>query len=68
MMNYNLYAGSDYASIWGDGAGGTGTISDGFRLGVGGAGGDYTICGRIPALQTASGGVYGDTIVVGVTY
>ena len=67
-MNYNLNTRSDYASIWGDGTGGTGTISDGFRLGVVGAGGDNTICGRIPALQTASGGVYGDTIVVGVTY
>lgn len=62
LLFYNLYTNASRTVIWGDGSGGSGT--------VGGSGGDvnYTVYGRIPALQNVEAGIYGDSIIVTVTF
>jgi len=65
---YNLYLDSARSSIWGDGTGGTsfqtwsGTLPSGTTIH------NYTVYGRMPALQSAQIGVYADTITVTVNY
>ena len=62
LLAYNLFTDPQRLSIWGDGSGGTSTLSGT------GTGGSYTVFGRIPAAQNAAVGSYSDTIVVTVTY
>ena len=65
-MTYNIYVNSAYGTIWGDGTGATATrsYSVGSALNVT----SFTTCGRIPALQSATPGTYGDTIAVTIAY
>ncbi len=68
-LNYNLYTSGTYATIWGDGSGTTGTITDSYLVAVGNTTRSYEVFGRIPAGQTtAVPGYYSDTITVTVTY
>jgi spore coat protein U-like protein len=68
-MSYQLYSNATYTTIWGDGTGGSQTVSDGFLLSVGGpVARNYTAYGKIPALQNVGAGSYLDTINVLVTY
>lgn len=67
-LNYNLYTSGSFSSIWGDGNGGTSTVSDGYLLGLLGAVRNYTVYGRVPALQNIPAGTYADSIIVTVTY
>ncbi len=64
-MNYNLYTDASLTSIWGDGTGGTSTVS-------GSASRQSplvsTIYGSIPARQNLSAGNYSDNLVVTVTW
>jgi spore coat protein U-like protein len=65
-LNYNLYTGPTYLTVWGDGSGGTATVSGsiGFLL----IPVNHVVYGRIPAGQNAAAGSYTDTISVTVTY
>lgn len=60
-LNYNLFTTSQDLTVWGDGTGGTVTVS-----GTGTA--SYTLYGMIPALQNVPVGSYTDTVTVTVTY
>jgi spore coat protein U-like protein len=62
QLAYNLFIDPQRLTIWGDGSGGTTTVS------ATGTGGTYTVFGRIPAGQNAYVGSYSDTIIVTVTY
>jgi len=65
-LNYNIYTTAGFASIWGDGTGGTVTVN------YNGAGTpnslSYTAYGQVPAGQYVAAGSYADTITVTVTY
>ncbi len=70
LLNYNLYTKSNRNQIWGDGTGGTRTVSDSYNLGPPGTQTDtHTIYGRIPGGQTTPGpGFYVDNITATVTF
>jgi spore coat protein U-like protein len=63
-VRYQLYTGSSFASVWGDGtsgtvtAGGTGT----------GSNQQYTVYGLVPAQSTPVPGSYNDTVTATITY
>lgn len=68
-LNYNLYTSNGYGTIWGDGTGGSGDISDSYILLLGTVNRDYPVNGRIPGSQTTTKpGSYSDLITVTVTY
>jgi spore coat protein U-like protein len=68
-LQYQLYTDSARTTVWGDGSAGTAMISDDYTIALlVPVTRNYTVYGRIPALQSASPGAYGDTIVVTVTY
>ena len=61
-LEYNLFIDSARVTIWGDGTGGTSTVSDNAEDAT------HTVFGRIPARQNVHTGDYTDTIVVTITY
>ena len=61
-LNYNLYTSSARTTVWGDGTGGTGTVSFTNKNST------LSVYGRIPALQNAFPGAYSDTVVVTITF
>jgi spore coat protein U-like protein len=65
-LDYNLYREAARTNVWGDGSGGTS------RYTLVGTGNNDTVVvtlyGRIPALQNASVGTYGDTLTVTLLY
>jgi spore coat protein U domain-containing protein, fimbrial subunit CupE1/2/3/6 len=64
VLGYNLYLDPTRLTIWGDGTGGTGTVS-----GIGtGANVGTPVYGRIPAGQNVAVGSYTDLITVTVTF
>ncbi|MGJ0516041.1 MAG: Csu type fimbrial protein [Methylomicrobium sp.] len=66
-LQYNLYRDAGHSQIWGNGTGGSYTVSDSILL-LGSK--NYTVYGRIP-LSTQRGamvGNYSDSISVTVTY
>jgi spore coat protein U-like protein len=68
-LNYNLYTDSGRTTIWGDGTGGTSTISDNYTMAlVTNTTRNYTTYGRIFSSQNVSAGSYGDTITITVTF
>ena len=62
---YQLYSNAGRTTVWGNGTGGTVTVSDTL---TGFASRNYTVYGRIPALQGVNPGAYADTITVTVSY
>lgn len=69
VLNYNLFTPtSAYGTVWGNNAGGTGRVIDGYLLGLGGATTKYVVKGRIPQGQNVKGGSYSDNIIVTITY
>ena len=77
-LQYNLYTSVSYASIWGDGTGGTQTVSDAIsgtcqnqliRFGriCNGSNSD-TVYGNIPAMQDAVPGSYSDSITATISF
>ncbi len=60
-LAYNLYADALRSVVWGDGSGGTATVSGAFAL-PGAI--DHTVYGRVPAQQNVGAGAYTDTITV----
>ena len=67
-LNYNLYTNSSYSTVWGDGSGGTATVSDGYGLALLAVIRNYTIYARMPAAQNVPAGLYADAITVTVNY
>lgn len=66
-LGYNLYTNSARNQIWGNGTGGSSSVTQSFAalLSIDQT---TTIYARIPPSQNVPGGVYGDTITVTVTY
>lgn len=69
QLDYNLYTNAGRTNVWGNGSGGTATVSDGYLITllvpfVR----NYTVYGRIPAGQNVAPGGYSDTIIVTVNY
>ncbi|WP_171910157.1 Csu type fimbrial protein [Rickettsiella grylli] len=67
-LNYNLYTTAAFTSIWGDATGGTVSVSDSYTsIGLSTTR-NYTVFGRVPALQPVGPGTYTDSVLVSVTY
>ena len=64
-LAYNLYADALRTLVWGDGSGGTTTVSGAFAL-PGAI--DHTVYGRLPARQNVGAGAYIDTITVTLNF
>lgn len=62
-LNYQLYSNAARTTVWGDGTGGTVTVSESVTGSE-----TSTVYGRIPALQGVAPGFYVDTITVTVTF
>lgn len=67
-LSYNLYTNAARTTIWGDGSGGTGFVSDGYLLGLLTVNRNYSVYGRLPAAQNVAPAAYSDTITVTVEY
>jgi spore coat protein U-like protein len=63
-LGYNLYTANDYGTVWGDGGGSTGDVTDTGN----GTGQIHTVYGRIPETQYVASGAYSDTVQVTLTY
>lgn len=60
-LAYQLYTDAAHTTIWGDGSGGSATVSR--------ASSDViALYGRIPAHQSVSAGTFNDTILITITY
>jgi len=70
VLDYYIYLSPAYAQIFGNGTGGSYSISEGpFTISAGqGGSGSGTMYGYIPPLQNAVPGTYSDVITVTVTY
>ena len=69
QLTYNLYSDGAHTSVWGDGTGGTSTVSDSYSLPASSSTRQYTVYGRIPGAQSgAAAGSYADTLVITLTY
>ncbi len=67
VLNYNIFTSATMSVVWGDGTGGTATVSAG-ALPPKKPPKPITIYARIPPAQDVSAGVYSDTIVVTITW
>ncbi len=68
-LNYNLYSNSGRTTVWGDGTGGSVTVTlSGGSVSGGVRNFSRTIYGRIPRLQNVGAGSYSDTITLTVTF
>lgn len=64
-LPYNLYVDALRTVVWGDGSGGTATVSGAFAL-PGSI--DHTVFGRIPAQQNVGAGAYTAAVTVTVNF
>jgi len=62
VLSYNLFVDATRLTIWGDGSGGTQTVSGSSTNAT------FTVYGRITARQNVKIGSYTDTVTVTVTY
>ena len=67
-LDYNLYTNAARSSVWGDGSGGTATVSDSYALALLAVTRQYPVYARIPAAQNVAAGAYTDSITVTVEY
>lgn len=67
-LPYNLYTNSGRTTVWGDGSGGTSTVSDGYSVGLLQVTRNYAVYARIPARASAPAGAYSDTLTISVNY
>lgn len=65
LLNYNLYTDTARTVIWGNGTGGTSTVT---QKAIKNKSLILTVYGRIPQGQDISGGLYGETLTVTITY
>lgn len=68
QLNYNLYSDGARLNIWGDGTGGTSTVSDSYTLPASSSTRMYTVYGEIPAQSGPTVGSYMDTVVITLNY
>lgn len=62
---YNLYMDGGYATVWGNGSGGTGVYTTIAALGPPT---NLTVYGRVPAVQNVSIGSYSDTVIATIVF
>ena len=68
-LTYNLYKDSACTQVWGDGSGGTSTVSDSVTLTSSSLTTNYVVYSRIAGGQrTAKANLYSDSLLVTVTY
>jgi spore coat protein U-like protein len=67
-LNYNLYTTAARTIVWGNGAGGTQTVTLNAPTGFPFFTYTRTVYGRVPASQNVGAGTYNDTVVVTVTW
>lgn len=71
-LDYNLYIDSGYASVWGNGTGGSQTVTQALAGSLLGncqpSVTNHTVYGRIPGSQNVPAGSYSDAITVTVTF
>jgi spore coat protein U-like protein len=68
-LDYNLYTSAAYSLVWGDGVGGSATVTlSGGTVSAGQRTFTRTIYGRIPPGQQVPAGTYTDTIMVTVIF
>ncbi len=63
-LSYNLYTDATHTMIWGDGTGGSTTVSGTADQ----SGTEHTIYGRVPWQPQAVPGSYSDSIVITISY
>lgn len=63
VLNYNFYSDAARSQIWGDGSGGTVSVSGNAETNA-----NHTVYGRIQAQQNVSVGSYVDSIIVTLEY
>jgi spore coat protein U-like protein len=69
ILNYNVYRNAARTQIWGNGTGGSFTITGSFNLNSAATRNrNHTLYGRIPPLQNSAAGAYSDTLVVTLTF
>ena len=61
-LAYNLFTSSQRIAVWGDGSGGSDTVSATVQAA------DFPVYGTIPARQNVTTGTYQDTVIITVTY
>jgi spore coat protein U-like protein len=67
-LHYNVYADASRSMVWGDGSGGSVTVSGGFTL-PGTTSASHTAYGRVPSQQAdIAAGHYADNLTITVTY
>jgi spore coat protein U-like protein len=71
-LNYNLYLDAARTVVWGNGSGGTSTITGTLAVGPGQGNGtksaSYPVYGRAPAQQDPAVGAYTDSITLTLTF
>lgn len=69
VLIYNLYTDSGRTTVWGDGTGGTATVTNGYLLSLLVSRTDnFDLYGRLPSGQNVSAGSYSDTITAMVIF
>jgi spore coat protein U-like protein len=69
QLTYNVYRNTGRSQIWGNGTGGSTTITGSFTLNNNATRSqNHTLYGRIPALQDITAGTYNDTLVTTLTF
>lgn len=66
-LRYNVYADAARQLVWGDGTGGSVTVSNALLLPLTAAG-THVAYGRIPARQSVEAGSYADTLTITISY
>lgn len=67
-LSYQIYTDNGRSVVWGNGSGTTGSVSDGYLLGIGTITHSFTAYGRITARQAVSAGAFVDSVTITVTY
>lgn len=68
QLNYNLFTTAARTIVWGNGSGGTATVSPTGSVSGGTRHFSVPVYGRIPAGQNAGAGSYADTLMVTVAF
>ena len=68
QLAYNLYSDNAHTTVWGDGTGGSSTVSGSMKATRRRQRTDLTVYGQITPQQLIRAGNYSDSIVVTVTY
>ena len=67
-LPYQLYRDPARTQVWGDGSGGSATLTDGYLLGVTSVLRSYAAYGVIPAGSRVAAGTYSDLITIVLSY